>query len=107
MELPRAAFLRTGLQFCGVIMGDHSKCGINTMLNTATVLGVGVNIHGSGFPRPFVASFSESGGAGYVDVSMTKFFDIASRMMARRGIELSDADRRIFHAVREFAQQFR
>ena len=104
---PAQRFLRTGLQFCGVIMGDHSKCGINTMLNTATVLGVGVNIHGSGFPRPFVASFSESGGAGYVDVSMTKFFDIASRMMARRGIELSDADRRIFHAVREFAQQFR
>ncbi len=104
---PAQRFVRTGLQFCGVIMGDHTKCGINTMLNTATVLGVGVNIHGSGFPRPFVASFSESGGAGYVDVSMTKFFDIAARMMARRHIELTEADKRIFYAVREIAENYR
>lgn len=104
---PAQRFLPTGLQFCGVIMGDHTKCGINTMLNTARTLGVGVNIHGSGFPRPFVASFCESGGAGYVDVSLTKFFDIASRMMARRGIELTDADRRIFQAIRERAETFR
>ncbi len=104
---PAQRFTPTGLQFCGVIMGDHTKCGINTMLNTATTLGVGVNIHGSGFPRPFVASFSESGGAGYTDVSMTKFFDIASRMMARRGIELTDADRRMFLAIRARAEAYR
>jgi len=104
---PAQRFLPTGLQFCGAIIGDHTKCGINTMLNTATTLGVGVNIHGSGFPRPFVASFSESGAAGYVDVSMTKFYDIASRMMARRGIELTDADRRIFQAIRDRAENYR
>lgn len=104
---PAQRFLPTGLQFCGVIMGDHTKCGINTMLNTATTLGVGVNIHGSGFPRPFVASFCESGAAGYVDVSLPKFFDIASRMMARRGITLTDADRRIFQAIRERAENYR
>lgn len=51
-------FARTGLQFCGLMMGDHSKCGINTMFNTGTVVGVSANIFGSGFPRNFVPSFS-------------------------------------------------
>lgn len=106
---PAQRFLPTGLQFCGVIMGDHTKCGINSMLNTATVLGVGCNIHGSGFPRPFVPSFSERGGAGsgYADVSMTKFFEIAARMMARRHVELTEVDKRIFYAVREIAENYR
>ena len=104
---PAGRFLRTGLQFCGLIMGDHSKAGIDTMFNTATVLGVGVNIHGSGFPRNFVASFSEGSTAGYSDVSMTKFFDIASRMMSRRGVELSEADKRMFYAIREAAESFK
>ena len=63
-------FIRTGLQFCGLIMGDHSKAGINTMFNTATVLGVGVNVYGSGFQRNFLASFSEGSRAGFTDVPM-------------------------------------
>ncbi len=100
-------FDRTGLQFCGLIMGDHSKAGINTMFNTATVVGVGVNIHGSGFPRNFVASFLEGSTAGFTEVSMTKFFDIARRVMARRGRELTDADCRMFYAIREAAEAFR
>ena len=100
-------FLRTGLQFCGLIMGDHSKAGINTMFNTATVLGVGVNIHGSGFPRNFVASFSEGSTAGFADVPMTKFFDIASRVMARRGRELTEADRSIFRSIYEIADTYK
>lgn len=102
-------FVPTGLQFCGVIMGDHTKCGINSMINTATVIGVGCNIHGSGFPRPFVPSFSERGGAGsgYADVSMTKFFEIAARMMARRHVELTEVDKRIFYAVRRMAEIYR
>ncbi len=104
---PSGRFLRTDLQFCGLIMGDHSKTGINTMINTATVLGVGVNIHGSGFPRNFVASFSEGSTAGYTEVSMTKFFDIASRMMARRGRQLTEADRRMFYAIREAAEAYK
>lgn len=106
---PAQRFVRTGLQFCGVIMGDHTKCGINSMINTATVLGVGCNIHGSGFPRNFVPSFSERGGAGsgYADVSMTKFFEIAARMMARRNVELTEADKRIFYAIRELAENYR
>ena len=104
---PSHRFMRTGLQFCGLIMGDHSKAGINTMFNTATVVGVGVNIHGSGFPRNFVASFSEGGTAGFSDVSMTKFFDVASRVMARRGIALTDADRRMFYAIRDTAEAYK
>jgi len=104
---PERRFLRTGLQFCGLIMGDHSKAGINTMFNTATVLGVGVNIHGSGFPRNFVPSFSEGSTAGYTDVSMSKFFETAARMMARRSVELSDAHRRLYLAIRQAAEEFK
>ena len=104
---PSHRFLRTGLQFCGLIMGDHSKAGINTMFNTATVVGVGVNIHGSGFPRNFIASFSEGGAAGFTDLPMEKFFDTATRMMARRGRALSDADHRIFDAIRSMADNYK
>ena len=88
-------------------MGDHSKAGINTMLNTATVLGVGVNIHGSGFPRPFLASFTEGSTVGFTDVSMPKFFDTARKVMARRGVELTQTDIDILTRVREIAEQYR
>lgn len=100
-------FMRTGLQFCGLIMGDHSKAGINCMFNTATVIGVGVNVHGAGFPRNFVASFSEGSAAGYSDVSVAKFFDIAKRMMARRGIVLSEVDKHIFEAIYSIADNYK
>ncbi len=104
---PAHRFLHTGLQFCGLIMGDHSKAGINTMFNTATVLGVGVNVYGTGFPRNFVASFQEGSTAGFSDVSMTRFFDTAERMMGRRGIPLTDTDRAILTAIRNLAEQYR
>lgn len=104
---PSQRFLRTGLQFCGLIMGDHSKVGINCMLNTATVLGVGVNIYGAGFPRNFVASFSEGGASGYVDVSLTKFYAIAERMMARRHIQLEEIDKKIFQSIYDMATQYK
>lgn len=90
-------FRRTGLQFCGLIMGDHSKAGINTMFNTATTVGVGVNIHGTGFPRNFVGSFSEGGATmGYSEVPLSKFFAIARRVMARRQVELTPEMERLF-----------
>ena len=104
---PTRRFLRTNLQFCGLIMGDHSKAGINTMFNTATVVGVGVNIHGAGFPRNFVASFSEGGTAGFTDVQLTKFYAIAEKMMARRGRTLTDADKTIFEAIYNQAEQLK
>ncbi|MDE7442654.1 MAG: glucose-1-phosphate thymidylyltransferase, partial [Muribaculaceae bacterium] len=100
-------FMKTGLQFCGLIMGDHSKAGINTMFNTATVLGVGVNIHGAGFPRNFVPSFSEGSASGFSDVQLTKFFDIARRVAARRGEELTDADMRMFQAIYDIAETYK
>ncbi|MCP9612265.1 putative sugar nucleotidyl transferase [Coprobacter tertius] len=96
---PSRRFLRTGLQFCGLIMGDHSKAGINCMFNTATVLGVGVNVHGAGYPRNFVASFSEGGTSGFADVQLPKFYSIAERMMARRGKVLTDEDKAIYEAI--------
>ncbi len=104
----RHTFMRTDMQFCGLIMGDHSKIGVNCMLNTATVIGVGVNLHGSGFPRPFIPSFSEGApSSGFTDVPLKKFYDIAERVMSRRGVSLTDADRIIFERVYEVASKFK
>ncbi|MEG1587514.1 MAG: putative sugar nucleotidyl transferase [Bacteroidales bacterium] len=104
---PCGRFLKTGLQFCGLIMGDHSKAGINCMFNTATVLGVGVNIHGAGFPRNFVPSFSEGGNSGFADVALVKFFQTAARMMSRRGKELTETDREIFEYIYSQAENYK
>lgn len=105
---PRHSFMRTDLQFCGLIMADHTKIGVNCMLNTATVLGVGVNIHGSGFPRVFVPSFSEgSPGSGFSDVSLSKFFDIANKAMARRGLTLSPEQKEMFERIFAQAAQYK
>lgn len=104
---PSHRFLRTGLQFCGLIMGDHSKAGINCMFNTATVIGVGVNIYGAGFPRNFVASFSEGGTSGFNDVSLNKFFATAEKMMARRNRQLTEIDKDIFESIYNQAENFK
>lgn len=101
-------FMRTDLQFCGPIIGDHTKIGVNCMLNTATVLGVGVNIHGAGFPRVFVPSFSEgSPTTGFSSVTMKKFHDIAERVMSRRDLRLTECDTRIYEKVYEIASRFK
>ena len=100
-------FVRTGLQFCGLFMGDHSKTGVNSMFNTATVLGVGVNIHGTGFPRNFVASFQEGGASGMKGVKLETFFAIAERVMARRGVELTQVDRDIFTAIYNISDRYK
>lgn len=102
------SFMRTQLQFCGPIIGDHTKIGVNCMLNTATVLGVGVNLHGAGFPRAFVPSFSEgSPSSGFTSVTMKKFSDIAERVMSRRNLSLNDTDRKIFEKVYQVASSFK
>ena len=101
-------FERTGLQFCGLFMGDHSKIGVNGMINTATVLGVGVNIHGAGFPRNFVASFQEgSSAAGFKNVPLETFYTIAERVMARRNIPLTEVDRGIFKAIYNIRDRYK
>jgi UDP-N-acetylglucosamine diphosphorylase/glucosamine-1-phosphate N-acetyltransferase len=88
-------FTNTGLQFCGLMMGDHSKCGINTMFNTGTVIGVSANVFGSGFPRNFVSSFSWGGAAGFTTYQIKKVFEVAKVVMKRRGIELTETDKKI------------
>lgn len=92
-------FAKTGLQFCGLMMGDHSKCGINTMFNTGTVIGVSVNIFGSGFPRNFVPSFSWGGASGFTEYKTNKVFEVAKVVMQRRGITFDVKDQAVLEHV--------
>ena len=101
------SFARTGLQFCGLMMGDHSKCGINTMFNTGTVVGVSANIFGSGFPRNFVPSFSWGGNGGFTTYLTKKAFEVAEVVMSRRQIELTDVDKAILEHVFEETKKYR
>ncbi len=100
-------FAKTGLQFCGLMMGDHSKCGINTMFNTGTVIGVNANIFGSGFPRNFVPSYSWGGSSGFTTYNTTKAFEVAKVVMSRRNIEFSEQDEKILLAIFEDSKKFR
>jgi UDP-N-acetylglucosamine diphosphorylase/glucosamine-1-phosphate N-acetyltransferase len=92
-------FEDSGLTFCGLIMGDHSKCGINTMFNTGTVVGVGANVYGSGFVRNFVPSFSWGGPQGMKTFDLEKCMETAQTVMSRREVEFTDVDKRIFSRV--------
>jgi len=100
-------FAKTGLQFCGLMMGDHSKCGINTMFNTGTVVGVSANIFGSGFPRNFVPSFSWGGASGFTEYKTNKVFEVADVVMKRRGIESDEREKQILEHVFEETKQYR
>lgn len=91
---------KTDLTFCGLIMGDHSKCSINTMFNTGTVVGVNANIFGNGFPPKLVPSFSWGGSEGFVDFELDKALNIAEAVCARRGVKFTDNDRLILTNVR-------
>lgn len=100
-------FAKTGLQFCGLMMGDHSKCGINTMFNTGTVVGVSANIFGAGFPRNFVPSFSWGGAAGFSTYLTQKAFQTAKIVMARRNVEFTEQDAAILTHVFDETKKFR
>lgn len=100
-------FEPTGKQFCGLILGDHSKCGINTMFNTGTVVGVSANIYGGGFPRNFIPSFGWGGAAGMTTYRTAKAFETAERVMERRGKELTPEERLILLRVFEDSAKFR
>ncbi len=89
----------TGTQYCGLIMGDHSKCGINTMFNTGTVVGVSANIFGGGFPPKFIPSYSWGGSEGFVDYELEKAIELADVVMKRREVEFSQADKEILEYV--------
>lgn len=100
-------FAKTGLQFCGLMMGDHSKCGINTMFNTGTVVGVSANIFGTGFPRNFIPSFSWGGAAGFTTYITKKAFETARLVMSRRGIEFDEIEAAILEHVFEESKKWR
>jgi len=101
------SFDQTGLQFCGLMMGDHSKTAINTMFNTGTVIGVNCNIYVPGFPRNFVPSFSWGGATGFSSYLPKKAFDVAKVMMARRQVEFNDVEARILEHVFEITKKWR
>lgn len=100
-------FIKTGLQFCGLIMGDHSKCAINTMFNTGTVIGVNTNIFGEGFPRNFVPSFSWGGAHGFTGYGVKKAFEVAEIVMKRRNLELTDEDKEILTYIFDKTSKYR
>lgn len=103
----KSNFVKTGLQFCGLIMGDHSKCGINTMFNTGTVVGVSANIFGSGFPKNFIPSFSWGGASGFTEYKLNKAFEVAKKVMERRNIDFNKKDEEILKHIFEQTKQFR
>ena len=100
-------FAYTGLQFCGLIMADHSKCGINTMFNTGTVVGVSANIFGAGFPRNFIPSFSWGGPQGQSTFMIPKAFEVSEKVMARRNVVFDENDRKILTKVFSLSKDFR
>lgn len=100
-------FAKTGLQFCGLMMGDHSKCGINTMFNTGTVIGVSVNIFGTGFPRNFVPSFSWGGASGFTTYKTNKAFQTAKLVMERRNIPFDEQEAAILEHIFEDSAKYR
>lgn len=103
----KGGFKDTGLQFCGLAMGDHSKTGINTMLNTGTVIGVACNIYGAGFPRTFIPSFVWGGAEGRMVHKLNKFYETAETVMARRKVELSEGDKVILSHIFEETKKYR
>jgi UDP-N-acetylglucosamine diphosphorylase/glucosamine-1-phosphate N-acetyltransferase len=88
-------FVSTGLQFCGLMMGDHSKCGINTMFNTGTVVDVFSNIFGEGFPRNYIPSYSWGGAKGLAVYELEKALQTAERVLARRKLALDSTEKEI------------
>jgi len=100
-------FEHTGLQFCGLMMGDHSKTAINTMFNTGTVIGVNTNIYVPGFPRNFIPSFSWGGASGFSTYLPRKAFEAARVMMARRDVEFDQKEADILNHVFELTKKWR
>lgn len=97
------SFIDTGLQFCGLMMGDHTKCGINTMFNTGTIVGVGANIFGDGFPRTFIPSFAWGGASGFTTFQLKKMLETATKVMERRNVSIQTVDQDIISKVFELS----
>jgi len=105
---PKKQFISSGLQFCGLIMGDHSKCGINTMFTTGTVVGLSSNIYGSGFLRNFIPSFAWGGGPNPFGIyDMDKAIRVAETVVKRRNFDFTDEDKQIFKYVFNHTHELR
>ena len=96
-----------GITFHGMIMGDHSKCGINTMINTGTVVGVNANVYGGNFPPKFIPSYSWGGSAGFQTYDLDKSFEVATKVMARRNVGLDGQEKEILKRVYDDSKKFR
>lgn len=103
----KGGFKDTGLLFCGLMLGDHSRCGINMMFNSGTVVGVSASIFGDGYPRNFIPSFAWGGAAGFTTYQLPKALDTAAKAMARRNVELSEDDKTILTTLFNESAQYR
>lgn len=103
----KGGFKNTGEQFCGLIMGDHSKSGINTMFNTGTVVGVSANVFGPGFPRNFIPSFSWGGPGGFTTFNIKKADEVAIRVMERRNVKYDEMDADILNHIYNNTSSYR
>lgn len=106
-DYEKEAFRKTGLQFCGLIMADHSKCGINTMFNTGTVVGVSANVFGAGFPRNFVPDFAWGGAQGFEPYSLKKMFDTTEKVFERKNISFNQIERNILSSIFDLTADYR
>ncbi|MEQ9591110.1 MAG: GlmU family protein [Cyclobacteriaceae bacterium] len=103
----KGGFKDTGLQFCGLMMGDHSKCGINTMFNTGTMVGIGSNIFGDGFPRTFIPSFAWGGAAGFSTFQLNKMIETATKVMERRSVALDETEKELLKFLYDHTAPYR
>jgi len=104
---PAQRFTPTGLQFCGLVLGDHSKCGINTMFNTGTLVGICANIFGAGFPRVFIPDFAWGGAHGFDTYRTAKVFETDELVYQRRGKTLTNDEKEVLLTVFKQTQEFR
>ncbi len=106
-DYKKQSFRKTGLQFCGLIMADHAKCGINTMFNTGTVVGVSANVFGAGYPRNYVPDFAWGGAQGFEVYALNKVFETAELVYRRRNREFDQKEKDILSKVFELTEQYR
>ncbi|GGH02308.1 putative sugar nucleotidyl transferase [Pedobacter zeae] len=97
----------TTLQFCGLIMADHAKSGINTMFNTGSVVGVGANVFGGGFPPHHIADFSWGGAAGFDTYKLHKMFETTEKVFARKDVAFNEVEKNILTKVFELTESYR
>jgi UDP-N-acetylglucosamine diphosphorylase/glucosamine-1-phosphate N-acetyltransferase len=100
-------FISTGLQFCGLVMGDHSKCSINTMFNTGTVVGVSANVFGTGFPPKFIPSFSWGGSEGFTTFRVEEAIGVAQRVFERRNLQFDQTEQQVFKHLFDHTTKYR